>query len=121
LVTLETGRHGKRQRVAGSKATARTREYERASKGAVGRRLSAVFAPAGSMAPRLQACMVSREVFEMQPTVTLLDLVTAVSEYARNDGELIATVVWLVNSGTVRLGGNFRGARFDVTSERHAA
>jgi hypothetical protein len=57
----------------------------------------------------------------MQPTVTLLDLVTAVAEYARNDGELIATVVWLVNSGTVRLGGNFRGARFDVTTERHAA
>ena len=57
----------------------------------------------------------------MQPTVTLLDLVTAVSEYARNDGELIATVVWLVNSGTVRLGGNFRGARFDVATERYAA
>lgn len=57
----------------------------------------------------------------MQPTVTLLDLVTAVAEYARNDGELIATVVWLVNSGAVRLGGNFRGARFDVTTERRAA
>jgi hypothetical protein len=57
----------------------------------------------------------------MQPTVTLLDLVTAVSEYARSDGEVIATVVWLVNSGQVRLGGNFRGARFDVNPARHAA
>ena len=56
----------------------------------------------------------------MQPTVTLLDLVVAVSEYARNDVELIATVVWLVNSGAVRLGGNFRGARFDFTAARHA-
>ena len=50
----------------------------------------------------------------MQPTVTLLDLVAAVSEYARDERELIATVVWMVNSGQVRLGGNFRGARFDV-------
>ena len=46
-------------------------------------------------------------------TVTLLDLVAAVSQFARTESELIATVVYLVNSGTVTLGGNFRGARFD--------
>lgn len=58
----------------------------------------------------------------MEPKVTLLDLVNAVSEYARSEGEVIATVVWLVNSGTVRLGGNFRGARFETRpADRHAA
>ena len=46
-------------------------------------------------------------------TVTLLDLVAAVSQFARTESELIATVVYLVNSGRVTLGGNFRGARFD--------
>jgi hypothetical protein len=46
--------------------------------------------------------------------VTLLDLVTAVCRYARTDAEVIATVVHMVNSGTVRLCGNFKGARFDL-------
>ena len=57
-------------------------------------------------------------------TVTLLDLVTAVSHFARTETELIATVVHLVNSGKVTLGGNFRGARFayeDVASQEIAA
>ena len=52
-------------------------------------------------------------------TVTLLDLVMAVSQFARTEAELIATVVYLVNSGKVRLGGNFRGARFSY-EELHA-
>jgi hypothetical protein len=46
----------------------------------------------------------------------LLDLVTAVSTYAASDAEVVATVVWLVNSGTVELCGTFRGARFDLAS-----
>src|SRR5262245_45002468 len=46
--------------------------------------------------------------------ITLLDLVTAVSESAASEGEVIATVVHLVNSGIVQLCGNFRGARFDL-------
>lgn len=50
----------------------------------------------------------------MPPHVTLLELVTTVSEFARSENEVIATVVHMVNSGAVRLGGNFRGARFDV-------
>jgi len=49
----------------------------------------------------------------MAHTVTLLDLIGAVSRYARTESEVISTIVYLVNSGTVTLGGNFRGARFD--------
>jgi hypothetical protein len=46
--------------------------------------------------------------------LTLLDLVAAVSESAASEAEVVATVVHLVNSGIVRLCGNFRGARFDL-------
>ena len=52
----------------------------------------------------------------MTLNVTLLDLVNAVSKQARNDAEVIATVVYLVNSGRVRLCGTFKGARFDLRS-----
>ena len=47
-------------------------------------------------------------------SVTLLDLVTEVTKHARSDKEVIATVAYLVNSGRVRLCGNFKGARFDL-------
>jgi len=50
----------------------------------------------------------------MGSQLTMLDLVQAVSAYARTDAEVVATVVYLVNSGAVRLCGNFRGARFDL-------
>ena len=40
----------------------------------------------------------------------------AVSEQARSDAEVIATVVYLVNSGRVRLCGTFKGTRFDLRS-----
>ena len=50
----------------------------------------------------------------MSPSVTLLDLVTEVAKYARSDKEVISTVAYMVNSGCVRLCGNFRGARFDL-------
>jgi len=43
---------------------------------------------------------------------TMLDLIDAVSSVTESEAELIATVVYLVNSGTVRLCGNFAGARF---------
>jgi len=46
--------------------------------------------------------------------MTLLDLVNAVSEHARSEAEVIATVAYLVNSGRIRLCGNFKGARFDL-------
>jgi hypothetical protein len=45
---------------------------------------------------------------------TLLDLVNVVATDARSDAELIATVVYLVNSGAVRLCGTFKGSRFEV-------
>ncbi len=47
---------------------------------------------------------------------TLLELVTVVSDNVATEAELVATVVHLVNSGAVRLCGNFRGARFDIGS-----
>jgi hypothetical protein len=50
----------------------------------------------------------------MARNITLLDLVNAVSTHARTEAEVIATVVYLVNSGTVRLCGTFKGARFDL-------
>lgn len=46
--------------------------------------------------------------------ITMLDLVNAVSQNAATDTEVVATVVYLVNSGRVQLCGNFRGARFDL-------
>ena len=46
---------------------------------------------------------------------TLLELVTAVSDAAATEEEVLATVVYLVNSGRVRLCGTFRGARFDIS------
>ena len=52
----------------------------------------------------------------MAPNVTLLDLVSAVAEHARSDNEVIATVVYMVNGGDVRLCGTFKGARFDLVA-----
>jgi hypothetical protein len=46
--------------------------------------------------------------------VTLLELVGAVTDAASSEAEVIATVAHLVNSGAVRLRGNFRGARIDL-------
>ena len=50
----------------------------------------------------------------MTRSVTLLDLITAVTRYARSDAEVVATVVHMVNSGAVRLGGSFKGRRFEL-------
>ena len=50
----------------------------------------------------------------MKRETTLSDLVTAVAEQARNEAELVATVVYMVNSGAVRLCGALKGARFDL-------
>ena len=52
----------------------------------------------------------------MAQQTTLLELVKAVSEFASTDAEVVATVVYMVNSGTVQLCGTFRGARFDLES-----
>lgn len=45
---------------------------------------------------------------------TLLDLVSAVNEVTATEDEAVATIVHLVNSGRVRLGGTFRGARIEL-------
>jgi hypothetical protein len=52
--------------------------------------------------------------------VTLLDLVTAVAASARSEAEIVATVVYLVNSGKVRLCGTFRDARFGLDTQEAA-
>jgi hypothetical protein len=52
----------------------------------------------------------------MALNVTLLDLVTAVSRDAATENEIIATVVAMVNRGTVRLCGSFKGERFDIAA-----
>ena len=56
-----------------------------------------------------------------QKYATLLDLVSAVGEFAGSEAELIATVVYMVNGGHVRLCGTFTGARFDVATLAPAA
>ena len=48
---------------------------------------------------------------ETQSQLTLLDLIQAVAEVTDSDAELVSVVAHLVNSGRVRLIGNFRGAR----------
>ena len=52
----------------------------------------------------------------MTRNVTLLDLVNAVAENARSEAEIVATIVYMVNQGHVRLCGNFNGARFDLAT-----
>ena len=49
-------------------------------------------------------------------TLTLLDLVQTINEFAQNEAEVVAAVAHLVNSGQVRLGGNFTGARIDLST-----
>ena len=46
---------------------------------------------------------------------TMLDLINAVSGYAKTEAEVVAAVVHMVNSGVVRLCGTFKGARFDLS------
>jgi hypothetical protein len=50
----------------------------------------------------------------MTPKITMLELVHVVREFADTDAEIVATVVHMVNGGTVELAGNFRGRRFEL-------
>jgi hypothetical protein len=50
----------------------------------------------------------------LRPKSTLLELIQAVSDAARNDDEVVATVAYLINSGRVRLCGTFAGAKITV-------
>jgi len=56
----------------------------------------------------------------MALTVTLRDLVTAVSDCAQSEDEVVATVVHMIYSGQVRLRGSFTGAQIDLANA-HAA
>jgi len=47
----------------------------------------------------------------LHPECTLLEFIQVVSESARNDDEVVATVAYLINSGRVRLCGTFAGAK----------
>lgn len=50
-----------------------------------------------------------RELEAPEPMqVTLLDLVTAVSEVADNEREIVGTVAYMLGSGSVELSGSFR-------------
>lgn len=44
---------------------------------------------------------------EPQP-MTLLELIEAVSDFSETEQEILATVIYMLNSGRVRLSGNFR-------------
>ena len=46
---------------------------------------------------------------------TLLDLVAAVADSAKTEEEVVATVTHLINSGQIKLIGNFRGADVRVS------
>jgi hypothetical protein len=52
----------------------------------------------------------------MSNRVTLLELVTRIAARLDDDEEIVALAAWLVNSGTVRLCGNFAGRCFDLAA-----
>jgi hypothetical protein len=45
---------------------------------------------------------------------TLLELVQSIGEITSNDEEVVATVIYMLRSGRVRLCGNFRDERIDL-------
>jgi hypothetical protein len=51
-----------------------------------------------------------------QKTTTLLNLVQTVSQFAKNDTEIVTVVAHLINSGRVQLCGNFAGAKISYAS-----
>lgn len=51
-------------------------------------------------------------------SVTLLELVQAVADETNDDREIVATVVYLLRSGRVRLCGSFRGAPIEAFGRR---
>jgi hypothetical protein len=52
---------------------------------------------------------------------TLRDLVQTISDDVTSDAEVVATVVFLINSGRVRLCGTFAGACIDLAPEASTA
>lgn len=54
----------------------------------------------------------------MPKRMTLRELMTALQDQTDSDAEVVATMVHLVNSGAVVLGGKLRGAHFAVDADR---
>lgn len=50
-----------------------------------------------------------------ESSITLLDLVAAIADQAESDDEILTAVTDLINSGRVKLVGNFRGADVKVS------
>ena len=67
--------------------------------------------------------LMEREAVTMarSSSLSLLDLIQAVSEVAANDQEMLATVADLINSGRVRLCGESAGATIDLLAAADAA
>lgn len=53
---------------------------------------------------------------DIRNACTLLDVINAVDEFAETDEELWATVTHLVNSGKVRLCGDFAGSKIEIVN-----
>ncbi len=54
-----------------------------------------------------------RDLSDEPGRVTLLDLVRAVGEFAKDEHEIVATVHHMLRTGAVRLGGSFRDVPID--------
>ena len=57
---------------------------------------------------------VEEQTMQTTPECTLLELVKRVNEVTDDDDEVVAAVVNMVNSGRVRLRGNFAGAKIKL-------
>jgi hypothetical protein len=51
-----------------------------------------------------------------QKKTTLLDLVQTVSQFAKDDTEIVMVVAHMINSGRVQLCGTFAGAKISYAS-----
>ncbi len=52
----------------------------------------------------------TERLFAAPTVITLLELVAAVAQAAHSDAEVVATVTHLLQSGKIKLIGNFQGA-----------
>lgn len=68
----------------------------------------------------IEVASMKRKVQMARKNVTLLELVSTVAEHTRSEAELIATVAHMVNRSHVRLCGNFKGQRFNLSTSTAA-
>ena len=60
-------------------------------------------------------CEKEKNTMQPQIQLTFLDLVHALTSFIDNDWEVVALATFLVNSGRVRLCGNFAGATIELS------